>query len=224
MIAKKMTGTHATAYSGKASLSLSLRRKKWAAQKQTNIAPKDSKREVNPSNSFLGKSLRKSFCWHLEVRITKNVITEVTEKARAIRDETPKIINPGCCSRLGLPLFSIIPPGTLAVVAKATVVISVVTNEHELAVLFSHCPPFSTRCLCDSLNTSFGVIPLLFGLLQSDNKSCGTVVFTYCGKFNSTYEINQYKLTEPQDKDYVYMLAKFFLFLHLFTLHYIVIV
>ncbi|KAJ9696096.1 hypothetical protein PVL29_008377 [Vitis rotundifolia] len=122
------------------------------------MAPKDIKRDVRPSNSFVGKSLRKSFWLYLEVRMTRNVITEATEEQRPIKDETAKTRNPGCSSRLGLLLFSLIPPGTLAVEAKATVVISVATNEHELEVLLSHWPPFSTRSLCDSLNTSFGVL------------------------------------------------------------------
>ncbi|KAJ9696090.1 hypothetical protein PVL29_008373 [Vitis rotundifolia] len=104
------------------------------------MAPKDIKRHVKPSNSFLGKSLRKSFWWYLELRMARNVITEVTEKERPIRDETAKTINPECCSRLSLLLFSFIPPGTLAVVAKATVVISVAATEHEVEVLLSHWP------------------------------------------------------------------------------------
>lgn len=48
----------------------------------------DIKRDVKPSNSFRGNPLPKSFTWYLDVRIARKVTTEVTEKDRAMRDET----------------------------------------------------------------------------------------------------------------------------------------
>ena len=107
----------------------------------------------------------------------RNETVEVTENARAIRDEIAKTIKLGCRSRFGLPLPSFIPPGTVAVVAKATVVINAATNEHELEVSFSHFPPSLTKSLCDSMKTSLGV---LFSLLRLTKKPLGTDCFTYC--------------------------------------------
>lgn len=157
-MAKNVTGRQVTAYTGNAAyFSSSLRTKKCPAQKDTRMAAMDTKRDDNPSNSFLGRSLRKSFTWYLEVRMARNMTTEVTEKQRATSDEIANMRNAGWRSSMGLPLSSLMPPGTVAEVAKATVAISAETTEHESEVALSHLPPFSTSSLCDSLKTSFGV-------------------------------------------------------------------
>ena len=118
----------------------------------------------------------------------RNAMTEVTENERAIRDKIAKTKKAGCRSRIGLLLPSFMPPGTVAVVAKATVVINVATTEHELEVPASHLPPCFTNCSCDSLKTSLGVILLL---LRRVKKSRGTECFTYCGQF----QLMRFKLT-----------------------------
>ena len=109
-----------------------------------------------------------------------NAMTEVAENERAISDEVAKTIKAGCRPRFGLLLPSFRPPGTVAVVAKATVVTSVATNEHELEVAVSHLAPSFTKSLCDVLKTSLGVMS---SLLRFIKKSCGTEYFTYCGQF-----------------------------------------
>ena len=59
--AKNVAGRHVTAYTGSAAtLSSSLSRKKWPAQKVTKIDNMDMKREVSPIKSFMGKSCPKS--------------------------------------------------------------------------------------------------------------------------------------------------------------------
>ena len=161
-MAKNVTGKQVTAYTGNAAyFSSSLRTKKCPAQKDTKIAAMETKRDDKPSNSFLGRSLRKSLTWYLEVRMARNMTTEVTEKQRATSDEIANMRNAVWRSSIGLPLSSLIPPGTVAEVAKATVAISAATTEQESDVALSHFPPFSTSSLCDSLKTSFGVWLLL---------------------------------------------------------------
>lgn len=64
--AKNVTGKQVIAYIGKAAYwSFSLSTKKWPAQKDNNMEPIDTKRDVNPTRSFLGRSLPKSFSWYL---------------------------------------------------------------------------------------------------------------------------------------------------------------
>ena len=55
--------------------------------------------------------------------------TEVTEKQRAMSDEIANMRNAGWRSSIDLPLSSLIPPGTVAEVAKPSVAISVATIE-----------------------------------------------------------------------------------------------
>ena len=86
---------------------------------------------------------------------------EVTKKQRATSDEIANMRNVGWRSNIGLPMSSLIPPGTVAEVAKATVAVSAATTEQKSDVALSHFPPFSTSSLCDSLKTSFGVWLLL---------------------------------------------------------------
>ena len=126
------------------------------------MAVMDIKRDDNPHNNFLGKSLPKSFSWCLEVRMAKNMTTAVTEKHRAMRDEMEKTLKAGCFSRVGFPLSASMPPGMVAEVVNATVAMRAATTEHELEVLFSHSPPFSTRFLWVSVKISLAV---LFSLL-----------------------------------------------------------
>ena len=144
------------------------------------MAANDIKRNVRAYKSFFGNCLSKSFGLCLGVRMARNAITEVIENERAIRDEMAKTRKPGSCSRFGVLLSSFIPPGMVAVVAKATVVTTVATTEHELEVLISHLPPSFTNTSCDFLNISFAV---LFSLLRLIKKSRGTESFTYCGQF-----------------------------------------
>ncbi|KAJ9685126.1 hypothetical protein PVL29_017238 [Vitis rotundifolia] len=177
---KKVAGRQVTAYTGNAAiLSSSLSTKKWPAQKETKIAAMDMKREVNPAKGFLGNSLPKSFSSYLDVRIARNVTVEVTKEQRAMSDEIAKIPNAVCYSRFDFVLPSLVPPGTVVDVAKATVAMSVATNENVVAVLFSHCPPFCTRSLCSRVKICFADS---FSFLWKRKKFGGMDFFTYCHK------------------------------------------
>ncbi|KAJ9696072.1 hypothetical protein PVL29_008363 [Vitis rotundifolia] len=125
------------------------------------MAAMDIKRDDNPNNSFLGKSLPKSFSWCLDVRMARNMTTAVTEKHRAMRDAIEKTLKAGWFSRVGTPSPSLTPPGTVADVANATVAMRAATTEHELEVLLSHSPPFSTRSAWLFVNISLAVLLLL---------------------------------------------------------------
>ena len=178
--AKNVAGRHVTAYTGNAAiLNSSLSTKKWPAQKVTKIDNMDMKSEVSPSKSFLGKSWAKSFSWRLDVRMARNMTVEVTEKQRAMSDEIAKIWKAGCCSRIGFPLPSLVPPGTAVDVAKATVAMSVATTEHEVAVLVSHSPPIFTRSWCSRVKICFADS---FFWLWIGKKFGGMDCFTYCHK------------------------------------------
>ena len=117
----------------------------------------DAKRHVKPRRSFLGKSMAKSFSWHRDVRIERKKTNAVIEKQRATKEAMAKASNAGLSARIGLPVFSSRPPGTVADVAKATVATSTATSEHDSDVLLSHLLPFSTSFLCDSMKTSLAV-------------------------------------------------------------------
>ena len=138
-------GKHVTAYTRSALFfNLSLSTKKCPAQKETNIDATDMKSEVNPSGSFLGKLLRKSFSRYLQVRIARNENKAVTEKHRATNEVTAKTSNAGYVSKVGEPLLSLIPPGIVADVAKATVAMSAATTEQDSEVLLSQSPSVLT--------------------------------------------------------------------------------
>uniref|UniRef100_A0A7N2MDP1 Uncharacterized protein n=1 Tax=Quercus lobata TaxID=97700 RepID=A0A7N2MDP1_QUELO len=123
----------------------------------------DTKSEVNPSRSFLGRSLRKSFSWYLEVRIARNKNKAVTEKHRATSEVTAKTSNAGYVSRYGEPLPSLIPPGIAVDFAKATVAMSAATTEQDSEVLLSHSPPSWTSFSRCSVNNCAGIFLSLLG-------------------------------------------------------------
>ena len=126
------------------------------------MAAMDIKRDDNPHSNFLSKSLPKSFSWCLDVSMAKNMMTAVTEKHKAMRDEMEKMLKAGCFSRVGFQLSDSMPPGMVAEVVKATVAMRASMREHELEVLLSHSPPFSTWFLWVSVKISLAV---LFSLL-----------------------------------------------------------
>nr|POE69635.1 hypothetical protein CFP56_14440 [Quercus suber] len=121
----------------------------------------DTKREVKPISSFVGKSLRKSFCSYREVRMERNVNKEVMEKHRATSEEIAKMVIAGWFSRFGEPLSSLMLPGIVVDAAKATVATSAATTEQDSEVLSSHSPPSLTKSLWLSSKISSGVLSSL---------------------------------------------------------------
>ncbi|PON94970.1 hypothetical protein TorRG33x02_091690 [Trema orientale] len=121
----------------------------------------DTNSDVSPTKSFLGRSLPKSLSWYRDVRIARNMTTEVTEKHKATSDEMAKTSKAGLPSRVGLPLVSLVPPGTVVEVAKATVAMRAATTEQDSEVFVSHSPPALTSSPCVSVKRSFAVLRLL---------------------------------------------------------------
>ena len=121
----------------------------------------DTRREVKPSRSFFGKSLRKSFCSYQEVRMARNENKAMMEKQRVTSEEMAKMVSIEWLSRFGVPFVSLMLPGIVVDEAKATVAMRAATTEQDSEVLFSHSPPLFTNCSCVSLKIFFGVIPSL---------------------------------------------------------------
>lgn len=105
------------------------------------------------------------------MRIDRKNTRAVTEEQRATSDEMVKMLNAGFPSKVGTPIPSLTPPGTVDDVANATVAISAATTEQDSEVLLSHSLPSLTGSLCVSVNISFGVWPLLLYL----TKKCGGI-------------------------------------------------
>ena len=105
--------------------------------------------------------MAKSFSRYVEVSIEKKNDKAVIEKHRATNDEMAKILKAGSFSRIGLPLCSLRPPGTVAEVVSATLAMSAATTKHDSEVLDSHSWPSFTSSLCVFVKISFGVLPLL---------------------------------------------------------------
>ena len=95
------------------------------------------------------------------MRIERKKTKAVTEKQRATKEETAKVSKAGLSSRVGVPLSSLTPPGTVADVAYATVATSAATTEQDSEVLVSQSLASLMRPLCDSMKTSFAVSCLL---------------------------------------------------------------
>ena len=89
--------------------------------------------------------------------MARNVIKAVTEKQRALNEATAKSSNVGLYLRIGLPVLLSVPPGTVVLLAKATVKIRAATTEQDVAMLISQCPPSLTMDLWESLKISLGV-------------------------------------------------------------------
>ncbi|CAL1354156.1 unnamed protein product [Linum trigynum] len=58
-----------------------------------------------------------------------------------------KTLNAGSRSRTGIPVSSLLPPGTVDDPANATVATSAATTEHDSLVLESHSLPVFASCL-----------------------------------------------------------------------------
>ena len=145
-----------------------------APQKDINVAAIDMKRVKKPKKSILGTFLAKCPVSCLELAMVRNTMTKVTEKERAMSDETPKIVIPSWFSSLGLS-FSVTPPGIAVDVAKVTDAMIPARPEHWLEMSLSHFLHVSTSFACVCSNTSFGVI---FSLLEPPKIYSGTDFFT----------------------------------------------
>ena len=137
----------------------------------------DTKRELNPRRSFNGKFLLKSLDCCLDVSTARNRTSAVREKQSETNEATANTLNEGSPSKVGLPVWSLVPPGTVVDVAKETPAMSAATTEQDSEVLLSHSQPSLTCCLWLSMKISPGVRPLS---LVWKIRYCGTMFFTNC--------------------------------------------
>ncbi|KAI5315903.1 hypothetical protein L3X38_045079 [Prunus dulcis] len=75
----------------------------------------DTPSNVNPSKSLLGNPFSNSFAWYRDMWMDRKMIIEVTEKHREMSEAMAKISKAGRYSRIGLPVISLVPPGTVVV-------------------------------------------------------------------------------------------------------------
>lgn len=163
-------------------LSLSLSTKKCAAQKETSIEAMDMKSELKPRRSFSGKLLRKSLTFFREVSMARNIINAVMEKQSAASDVMANNSNAGWPSKVGLPVLSSLPPGTVLDVAKATPAMRAATKEHDSEVSLSQLLLSLRSFLCSSEKISVGVFPCS---LSRRRKCFGAKLLTYCSRTKS---------------------------------------
>ncbi|TQD78508.1 hypothetical protein C1H46_035937 [Malus baccata] len=146
----------------------------------------DTNSDVSPTKSFLGRSLPKSFSWYRDVKMDRNMTMAVTEKQRATREAMAKMSKAGWFSRVGVPLSSLMPPGTVVEVAKATVAMRAATTEQDSEVLVNHSPPSLTIVVWVSVKICFAVLP--FSLWRA-KKCSGMEVFTNYKLGNKLFKI-----------------------------------
>lgn len=75
---------------------LSLRKKKWPAQKETSMDPMEMKREVSPINDFPGRLLLDSNSGDPVMRMVRNMTRETREKHNAANAEMMNVLKAGC--------------------------------------------------------------------------------------------------------------------------------
>ena len=94
--------------------------------------------------------------------MARNVISAVTEKQSARSEVMANSSNAGWPSKVGLPVCSLLPPGTVLDVAKATPTMSVATTEQDSEVSLSQVLLSLMSSLCSSKKISSEVFPFLF--------------------------------------------------------------
>lgn len=132
-----------------------------AAQKATIMATMEMKREERPIISFTGNHVRNFFSAYSDVRIPRNVNTEVVAKKSEIESDTMKTMSRLSFNNVGIPL-SLLPPGIVKAAANMMVTTRALTNELDVAISFIHLSPSFTKLACWSENTSLGVFPSEF--------------------------------------------------------------
>ena len=117
-----------------------------AAQKATIMAAIEIKRKDMPNISFLGSRLR-LFSTYCEVRIPKNINTEVVAKKSEIESDIIKTMKKVLSKNMGTPL-SLLPPGIVKAAANIMVTMRAATNELDDAIFFNHLSPSFTKSAC----------------------------------------------------------------------------
>ena len=71
----------------------------------------------------------------------RNIRMEIEEKDNVIASDIAKTWNVVSIKRMGIPVFSLLLPGTVKAAEKTMVAMSVTTTMHEVAVFFIHFSP-----------------------------------------------------------------------------------
>lgn len=144
--------------------------------KASMVTATEKKRKVKPRMSFRGRECRKSWSSNGDVRIERNMTSDVSELARdraSVMMKTKK--KPLWISR-GCPFLSSLPPGTVKAAAKATVAISPATVEHDSEVRFSQSCASLRSSPCVRRKYSLGVSFLVSSRPRWD----GIILSTFC--------------------------------------------
>ena len=196
--ANSVTGTQASKIIGIITtlVELSLSKIARAAQKAIIIAAIETKRVESPIISFVGSRVRNFTSAYWDVRIPRNINTEVVAEKSEIESETKKTMKSLFSKKMGAPL-SLLPPGMVKAAANIMVTMRADTNVLELAISFIHFSPSFTKSACCSENTSLGFFPSEFRVsLQIGGTMLSTsyniiffsfIFLLYCDWLNSSH-------------------------------------
>ena len=135
---KRVTGTQASGNTGITSNGILRSIVKSAVEKATSIAAMEKNIMERPKIIFLGSETRKSSKEYLEVRIVRNIRTEVQEAKKDSVSAIVKIMKRVSDRRRGSPEESSVPPGTVNMAWNVTVAMRAATKLHAEAVYFIH--------------------------------------------------------------------------------------
>lgn len=131
--------------------------KKRAVEKVIIMVAIEKKRVASPTIIFVGKDLRKSCSSYRDVRIVKNINTDVDEENSDSVSDTMKIVNNFLSENIGKPVFGSLPPGTVKATANIIVIIRAPTTVQDVAVVFIQSSPSFFISLWASVNSFVGL-------------------------------------------------------------------
>lgn len=159
-ITKSVTGRKASGNTGITSNGILCSMVKSAVENATSMAAMEKNIMVRPKIIFLGSETRKSSKEYLEVRIVRNMRTEVHEVKKDSVSATVKIMNRTSVRWRGSPEESSVPPGTVNMAWNVTVAMRAATKLHAEAVYFIHSSASLRSGSGASSNTWRGLNPL----------------------------------------------------------------
>ena len=144
-----ITGTEASEIIGIITPSIELFFSKiaMAEQKAIIMAAIEIKRRDRPNISFLGNRVRNLYSAYCEVKIPRNINTEVVAKKSEIESDIIKTTKKVSSKNMGAPL-SLLPPGIVKAAANIMVTIRAATNELAVDISFIHFSPSFIKSAC----------------------------------------------------------------------------
>ena len=175
---KRVTGTHASKMTGIITtlVDRSFSERAMAAQKAIIMVAIEKKRVERPIISFVGNRVRNLFSAYCDVRIPRNINTDVVAEKSEMESDNMKTVNKSFPMNIGAP-FSLLPPGIVKAAANIMVTMRAATNDPDVAVSFIHFSPSFTMFACCSVNNSLGFFPSAF--IRSLHTG-GTMLSTSC--------------------------------------------